>query len=240
MYGIRWLICLLCMEMMQHFLYVVAISKSQPTWTAYTPFQLSMIGFFNLFFIWLKLLLPWRLFRLWALVDGVDPPENMVRCMADNYSALAFWRGWHRSFNRWCVRYIYLPLGGSATSSGRGRFSRLRTLANYVVVFTFVAVWHDINLRLLVWGWLITLFILPEVLATLLFPPRSWSSRPETYRALCGVGAVGNILMMMAANLIGFAVGVDGTKGLVQGILGSPSGTLLVLQLIGVVGCSSS
>lgn len=225
LYAVRWVICLLCMEMMQHFLYVVAISKVKPAWDAYTPFQLSMIGFFNLFFIWLKLLLPWRLFRLWSLMDGVDPPENMVRCMADNYSALAFWRGWHRSFNRWCIRYIYIPLGG-AGAAGRGRFSRLRTLGNYIVVFTFVAVWHDINLRLLVWGWLITLFILPEVIASLLFPRRSWSKSPEAYRVLCGIGAVGNIMMMMAANLVGFAVGIDGTKGLMQGIVGSSSGGL--------------
>ena len=32
-----------------------------------------------------------------------------------------------------------------------------------LVIFTFVAIWHDIQLRLLLWGWLITLFIVPEV-----------------------------------------------------------------------------
>lgn len=66
--------------------------------------------------------------------------------------------------------------------------------------------------------------MLPEVLATLAFPRRSWRDRPNAYRVLCGVGAVGNILMMMAANLVGFAVGLDGLKGLVQGIVGSYSG----------------
>ena len=34
---------------------------------------------------------------------------------------------------------------------------------NTWVIFTFVAVWHDLQLRLLIWGWLISLFILPEV-----------------------------------------------------------------------------
>ncbi len=228
-YGVRWLLCLLCMELTLHYLYVVAISKSKPNWNVYTPFQLSMIGYFNLTIIWLKLLLPWRFFRLWALVDGIDPPENFVRCMSNNYSALAFWRGWHRSFNRWCIRYIYVPLGGSNVSGGgggRGRMSRLRTIFNYALVFTFVAIWHDINLQLLVWGWLITLFILPEVVAGLLFPKRSWSARPEAYRVLSGIGAAGNILFMMTANLVGFAIGLDGTKGLMQGIVGSASGSL--------------
>jgi D-alanyl-lipoteichoic acid acyltransferase DltB (MBOAT superfamily) len=222
LYALRFLICLLTMEIVLHFLYAVAISKSNPDWSQYTPFQLSMLGYFNLHVIWLKLLLPWRFFRLWALLDGVDPPENMVRCVSDNYSALAFWRGWHRSFNRWVTRYVYIPLGGS-------RGSRARAIANFFAVFTFVALWHDINLRLLVWGWLITLFVLPEILATLAFPAKKWQDRPEMHRVLCGIGAVGNILMMMAANLVGFAVGVDGLKGLVEGIIDSWGGRLFLL-----------
>ena len=232
-YGLRFLVCLLTMELVLHYIYAVAISHApKPAWSSYSPLQLSMLGFFHLHIIWLKLLLPWRFFRLWALADGVDPPENMVRCMSNNYSALAFWRGWHRSYNRWVVRYIFVPLGGSGrgSSGGGGEKGRLgcismvRTVVNYLAVFTFVALWHDIQLRLLMWGWLVTLFFLPEVLATLAFPARKWQHRPNAYRAICGVGAVGNILMMMTANLVGFAVGLDGLKGLVQGILGSYSG----------------
>ncbi|KAL8699209.1 MAG: hypothetical protein Q9201_006137 [Fulgogasparrea decipioides] len=221
LYGIRFLISLLTMEFMLHFLYAVAISKSHPAWEVYTPFQLSMLGYFNLHIIWLKLLLPWRFFRLWALLDGIDPPENMVRCMSDNYSALAFWRGWHRSFNRWIVRYIYIPLGGSRA---HGNWGKARAVVNMLAVFTFVALWHDIQLKLLIWGWLIMLFVLPEVLAGYMFPKQRWQNHKDAYRVICGIGAVGNILMMMAANLVGFAVGLDGLKGLVHGIVGSYSG----------------
>lgn len=221
LYGIRFLISLLTMEVMLHFLYAVAISKSRPALRIYTPFQLSMLGYFNLHIIWLKLLLPWRFFRLWALLDGIDPPENMVRCMSDNYSALAFWRGWHRSFNRWIVRYIYIPLGGSGI---RGDGGKVRAVFNMLVVFTFVALWHDIQLKLLIWGWLVTLFVLPEVLAAYAFPKQKWQGHEDAYRMICGIGAVGNILMMMAANLVGFAVGLDGLKDLVRGITGSYSG----------------
>ncbi|EEP76154.1 GUP1 protein [Uncinocarpus reesii 1704] len=78
LYGIRFLLTLLCMELILHYIYVVAISKSSPDWSVYTPFQLSMLGYFNLHIIWLKLLIPWRFFRLWALIDGIDPPENML------------------------------------------------------------------------------------------------------------------------------------------------------------------
>lgn len=215
LYAVRFVLCLLSMELVLHYIYAVAISKSNPNWSHYTPFQLSMLGYFNLHIIWLKLLLPWRFFRLWSLLDGIDPPENMVRCMSDNYSALAFWRGWHRSFNRWIVRYIFVPLGGT----GRG-ISVPRSLFNLLAVFTFVALWHDISLRLLTWSWLIVLFMTPELLcSTVLFPAKAYKDRPETYRILCGIGAVGTILMMMAANLVGFAVGLDGLQGLIKGIV---------------------
>jgi len=95
---------------------------------------------------------------------------------------------------------------------------------NYIVVFTFVALWHDISLNLLVWGWLIVVFMLPEIIAGYLFPRKKWLNRLTAYRILCGIGAVGNVLMMIAANLVGFAVGVDGLKSIVSGIFKDYSG----------------
>ncbi|RMZ83299.1 hypothetical protein DV738_g1340, partial [Chaetothyriales sp. CBS 135597] len=228
LYGIRFLLTLFCMEFVLHTVYAVAISKSNPDWSTYTPFQLSMLAYFNLHIIWLKLLIPWRFFRLWALIDGIDPPENMVRCMSDNYSGLAFWRSWHRSYNRWVVRYIYIPLGGGPGGSS-GTTSTPRGLLNMVLIFTFIALWHDINLRLLAWGWLVVLFVLPEILGGLAFPAKAWRNHPTAYRILCGIGAVGIILMMMTANLVGFALGLDGLKGLVQGIIGSWQGAVFML-----------
>lgn len=208
-YGLRFIFCVLVMEFLLHFMYVVAVSKAK-AWDGDTPFQISMIGLFNLNLIWLKLLIPWRLFRLWALIDGIDPPENMIRCMNNNYSALAFWRAWHRSYNKWVVRYIYIPLGGS-----KNRF--LTSLA----VFSFVAIWHDIELRLLLWGWLIVVFLLPEIFATAYFS--KYRGEPW-YRHLCGMGAVVNIWMMMIANLFGFCLGSDGTLRLIKDMFGTWSG----------------
>lgn len=221
-YAIRFLLTLLAMELVLHFDYCIAISKGNPVWTDYTPAQLSLLSYFNLHVLWLKLLLPWRFFRLWALVDGIDPPENMIRCLSDVPSTVAFWRGWHRSFNRWLIRYIYVPMGGSDT---RGKYGSAKAALNYLLVFTFVALWHDISLNLLVWGWLIVLFMMPEVIAGQLFPRRRWENNLTAYRVLCGIGVVGNLMMMMAANLVGFAVGVDGLKSIVHGIFRDFSGT---------------
>lgn len=44
-----------------------------------------------------------------------------------------------------------------------------------------------------------------------------------------------NVLMMMAANLVGFAVGWDGLKGLVSGIVGSFSGMMFLAAACGAL-----
>lgn len=222
-YAVRFVLVLLAMELILHYDYVGAISKANPNWGDYTASQLSLLSFFNLHIIWLKLLLPFRLARLWALVDGMDPPENMTRCVSNNYSTQQFWRAWHRSFSRWIVRYLFVPLGGSSFRNWRGI---AKSIVTYICVFTFVALWHDIQLRLLIWGWLVVLFMMPEFIATYLFPKKKWESRPTQYRMLCCVGAIFNVLMMISANVVGFAVGLDGLESIVKSILHDWSGKL--------------
>lgn len=73
--------------------------------------------------------------------------------MSNNYSVVGFWKGWHCSFNRWLVRYIFIPLGGS--NPGR-RW-------NVFVVFVFVAFWHDVEPKLFMWGMLNGVFLVLEV-----------------------------------------------------------------------------
>lgn len=222
-YAVRFLLCLLCMELLVHFIYIGAISKADPDWSSYTPAQLSLLSLYNLYIIWLKLLIPWRMFRLWSLVDGIDPPENMVRCVTNNYSTLSFWRGWHRSYNKWLVRYLWIPLGGA---DFRTPLSAVRSVAGYLLIFTFVALWHDIKLRLLLWAWLIVLFILPEVIARAVFPKRKFEGRETQYRMLCAAGGVMNCFLMCAGNLVGFAFGLDGLNSILKGIFADYSGKL--------------
>ncbi|WFD03977.1 glycerol transporter [Malassezia obtusa] len=218
-YAVRFALLLLSMEFMLHYMYVNAI-KNARAWSNNTPMELSMIGFWNLIFVWLKLLLPWRLFRLWALLDGVDPPENMIRAMFNNYSAMGFWRSWHRSYNLWVVRYIYIPVGGSRN-----------ILPAVFLVFTFVALWHDLSFTLLAWAWLVTLFIAPEVLARYLLPSHKYASRPW-YRHVCALGGALNVLLMMTANLVGFVVGIDGVKYLWSQLVADWDGVVFVLVAI--------
>lgn len=159
------------------------------------------------------------MFRLWALLDGVDTPENMIRCMANNYSGIAFWRSWHRSYNLWVVRYIYIPVGGSRN-----------LLPSVLLVFTFVALWHDLSFTLLAWAWLVTLFIAPEIVASYLLPEKTYGSK-AWYRHVCALGAAGNILLMMTANLVGFVVGVDGVRYLWSQLVHGWSGVSFLLAV---------
>lgn len=51
-----------------------------------------------------------------------------------------------------------MPLGGSD-----------RVILATLVSFTFVALWHDLQLRLLAWGWLVTIFVVPELVLKKVF-----------------------------------------------------------------------
>ena len=139
--------------------------------------------------------------------DGVETEENMSRWMTNNYTLKGFWRGWHCSFNRWLVRYIYVPLGGSGDSGA----VRMR---NVFCVFTFVALWHDMTLQLLLWGWLSAVAFAPEALV-------EWvGSLPRVVAFTKGKWWVGNlaallgslnVLLLIVANMIGFATAAGGT-----------------------------
>lgn len=156
--------------------------------------------------------------RLASLMEGIDPPENMLRCFANNYDIEGFWKGWHGSYNRWLVRYMYIPLGGHAR----------RALAIWPI-FLFVAIWHDIEPRLLSWAWLMCLAFLPELLI------KQWILRPQfdafretlQYRLICGIAAAINIFCLMIANMIGFVVGPDGAIEFVRDLASAPSYVVL-------------
>ncbi|KAJ4836646.1 hypothetical protein Tsubulata_036533 [Turnera subulata] len=104
-------------------------------------------------FMWLKFLLIWRYFRLWSLICGIEAPENMPKCINNCYNLEGFWKNWHASYNKWLV------------SSIKTFVAIWRKLLNVWVIFTFVAIWHDLEWKLLSWAWLTCLFFIPEMVA---------------------------------------------------------------------------
>lgn len=43
------------------------------------------------------------------------------------------------------------------------------------LVFTFVAIWHDLAWHMLAWGWAVSIFIIPEMVARKWWPPKEAS-----------------------------------------------------------------
>ena len=131
-------------------------------------------------------------------------------------------------------RYIYIPLGGTKN-----------VVVTTALIFTFVALWHDLSFRLLAWGWLVSLFIFPELLAATLVPQskvrphfltepplchhhsRDQYGRHAWYRHVCACGGVINVFTMIAANLVGFVIGTDGILYLANQITGSFQGNVI-------------
>ena len=141
----------LATEVATHTCYVNAIAVSREWVGRFGPADIGMMSLLVLNFMWLKFTSIWRVFRLWALASGVEVPENMTRCVNNNFTIEGFWKGWHRSFNRWLVRYLYVPLGGY----------EWRALNSWVVFF-FVALWHEARWRLFGWAIIFALFYLSE------------------------------------------------------------------------------
>ncbi|CEM06476.1 unnamed protein product [Vitrella brassicaformis CCMP3155] len=212
MYLARWVACVLLMDAFLCVNWSNALISNQRMfhqWAHVGVGQLAVGAFTTLGFIWLKFLVIWRFFRLWAMADGVETHENMGRCVYNNYSTEEFWRTWHRSFNQWLVRYIYLPLGG-------GKWKAL----NIWVVFAYVAVWHDIRLKLISWAALLCAILVPELLARRLWHTAvTKGARAKWSRRVVAAAGALNVYGMMAANLCGFACGLEGLRLLVERLM---------------------
>ncbi|XP_057962516.1 membrane-bound O-acyltransferase gup1 isoform X2 [Malania oleifera] len=208
-YGLRWMFSLFLMELMTHFLYYNAFAISG-TWKQLSPMDVFIIGYGVLNFMWLKFLLIWRYFRFWSLISGVEASENMPKCINNCYNLEGFWKNWHASFNRWLVRYMYIPLGGSQ-----------RKLLNVWVIFSFVAIWHDLEWKLLSWAWLTCIFFIPEmILKSVMNAFQAESAFGQfVFRELSAAAGAITITCLMVANLIGYVIGPSGINWLISRFL---------------------
>eukprot|EP00887_Chlorella_sp_A99_P004096 scaffold23.g4096.t1 len=231
-YAARFAADWACLELLTRTLYFNSIAKHRvglrlrEHGLQYGPVEIGATGFWVLCFMWLKFATIWRFFRrahvwfrwLGALLEGVAPPDNMQRCFANNYDIEGFWKGWHSSYNQargwsWLVRYLYVPLGGARTR-----------LLNIWPIFLFVAVWHDLEWRLIAWAWLVCLAFVPELLAKRLAAAPAldrWRSGAAFRHATAAAAAL-NISGLMAANLAGFVLDLAGLAALSRELAADP------------------
>ena len=52
-YALRFFVCMLTMEFILHYMYMVAI-KDTKAWDGFSAAELSLVGFWNLIIVWLK------------------------------------------------------------------------------------------------------------------------------------------------------------------------------------------
>jgi D-alanyl-lipoteichoic acid acyltransferase DltB (MBOAT superfamily) len=81
-----------------------------------------------------------------ALMFNIKLPENF----ASPYKAISvrdFWQRWHMTLSRFLRDYVYIPLGGNRSGSGR-------VLFNLMAVFLIGGLWHGAGWTFLAWGFL--------------------------------------------------------------------------------------
>ena len=99
---------------------------------------------------------------------------------------------------------MYIPMGGRSTRMG-----------NIWLIFLFVALWHDMEMKLIAWGLLNAFFYTLEVSGSYFmnseFVQKNLSSNAITYIGLFS-GATYIIILVMV-NLLGYSMmGTDGTS----------------------------
>ncbi|OMO71486.1 Membrane bound O-acyl transferase, MBOAT [Corchorus olitorius] len=184
-YGLRWVFGLSLMELMTHLLYYNAFAVSG-SWKLLSAMDIFIVGYG---------------------IGGIEAPENMPKCVNNCHNIESFWKSWHASFNKWIVRYMYIPLGGSQ-----------RKLLNIWVIFTFVAIWHDLEWKLLSWAWLTCLIFVPELLV------KSAANAFEAeggiiFRELSAVAGAFTITFLLGANLVGYVIGPSNIYWLISQFL---------------------
>lgn len=122
----------------------------------------------------------------------------MNRCIFNNYCFQGFWRMWHRGFNQWLIRYLYIPLGGNTN-----KFSVIATVI-------FVAFWHDHTLNIIFWALIILVFILPQmIIKKYIHVHYPFLFSNHIFKYVCALTAAIYIYFLVLANIIGFGYGIN-------------------------------
>lgn len=98
------------------------------------------------------------------------------------------------------------------------------------IIFTFVAIWHDLEWRLLSWAWVTCVLWGPELLVKSLMrtPQMAGFKNTDAFRECHALAGALNITGLMLANLVGFVVGPDGMKLLASRMLSRENVPLLL------------
>ena len=201
---IKCLVIFVAFEIFNHFIYIHVLLNNQRKQNRqaladfkkdYPHYIYYCLVFNRLVFVFMKYDVIWKISRLWGWMDGICCEDNINRCVYNNYSFEGFWRQWHRSFNVWLIRYMYIPMGGS-------KYKFLNTF----VIFSFVALWHEFKLHLLIWAWTIYATLIPEIIIKRFFnrKEKQYLTNYIWFRYLRAFACSIDILLMTISNLVGY------------------------------------
>jgi len=123
-------------------------------------------------------------------LDGIETPENMVRCAINHLTYTSFWRSWHGSLNKWTIRYLYVPLGGTKTQH-----------LSIWLIFLFIALWHDLWWRWVAWAFFNCVFMTIERLFLSFFTSSRFSWFYETWSS----GIIIHLILVVNGTLLSFS-----------------------------------
>ncbi len=87
-------------------------------------------------------------------IFGFDFPENFDYPYISR-SVTEFWRRWHRSLGTWFKDYLYIPLGGSRTTT-------VKKIRNILTVWLATGLWHGADWNFLIWGLYFAVLLITE------------------------------------------------------------------------------
>ncbi len=88
-----------------------------------------------------------------ARLFGIDLRQNFAFPYFSRDIA-EFWRRWHISLSTWFRDYLYIPLGGSRTST-------VKVICNTFIIFVVSGFWHGANWTFVLWGLAHALLFIP-------------------------------------------------------------------------------
>ena len=140
------------LEIVNHWLFfgMLVLGGKIPTMPS-SEGVLALLG--HVFALWLRMVVWWRVFRVWALLDGVRVCDNFGRVMFFCRSVSELWRNFNVSVHQWTASCIFVP------------FSTLLCLpseACTVITFVIIAGWHARNTTWLLWGVVNAVLIIAE------------------------------------------------------------------------------
>ena len=220
-YFIRWLATLGILYIMQHIYPIFAIFAYYaelnhiPIEIINNPILIFSLTYYGLKLVYLKFYCIWRFFRLWSIFDHIEAPENQQACISRLTNTIDFWKNWHASYNKWLVKYIYIPNGGSKYK-----------VKNTFIVFLFVIFTHDPNFKhinkYMIWGIMMAIAIGIETIIQNLFQNYIYNKIATWMIIYIKVlGGIFSIFMLLIANMIAYGAGSTETSYFITNGIGS-------------------